>query len=164
MGGAANVVPKVVDTTDECIVALHHDILIQLWHKNLTEEGVRQVRRAVQSVDDQFQYVVVIVEPSATTPKGHARTELDALARLIAARPTAVVFEGQGFGAAAVRGTVVAITAATGGVGVIQAVSSIEQAARWLQENWDAKGARHLETGISAVRLRARASTIPLGD
>jgi hypothetical protein len=134
MGGAtASATSTFLLETRQCVVAVRGGLLVQLWRESPTEEGATLVRRAVQEANDQFQIVMVLVEAFAATPKPESRVPLNELSKLIAPRPTAVVYENGGFGAAAVRGTSMAISAASGGTAVIRMMPSIEQAVQWLE-------------------------------
>jgi hypothetical protein len=158
MGGAIeSAVGTFLQVSTECVLAVRGGVLVQLWQDQPTVEGVKLVHLAAQESSEPFQVVVVIVDDSAATPRPEARAALNELSKSLAPAPTAVVYQGSGFGAAAVRGVAMAVSAASGGAAVIKAVSSFEQASQWLETQSKAPGLESLELFVAEMRRRGAA-------
>jgi len=142
----------------ECVLAVRGGVLVQLWQDQPTEEGVKLVRRAAQESREPYQVVVVVVDDPAATPNPEARAELIELSKFLAPAPTAVIYEGSGFGAAAVRGVALAVAAASGGPAVVKTVSSFDQAALWLEQQIKVPGVEGLELFVGEMRRHGAAS------
>jgi hypothetical protein len=99
--------------------ALWRGLLVQCWYETRIEavmEHTAIVKRLFQQ-DPKLFASMIVVAPDSPLPEAPARRELDALARLIWSRCVchAYVYQGTGFGAAAIRAIMLAITTASAG-------------------------------------------------
>lgn len=120
-------------TCPEYTVAVHRAILIQLWRLATTKEGVQLVRRTLAEFADQLQLTMVIIEDGATRPDRDTRAELEVLGRELAPRFAAVVYEGHGFQAAAVRAVMTSISLFTRSALPSRIFSSTCDAVDWMR-------------------------------
>lgn len=91
--------------------ARYHDLVLQLWHRDTTLEGVASLRAAIDKVaaeSPQGLRLLVVVEPGASMPPAESRAGIAAFMRDYAKsiRATSLAFEGSGFRAASVRAVV----------------------------------------------------------
>jgi hypothetical protein len=141
------------------LAAVHGGVLLQRYYGIPSEESIKNTRAALQSVLEQFQMSLVIVEDPAALPNQAARAELELLTKVLIPRPVAVVYEGSGFGAAAVRGIVMALNAASPGQVVAKMASSVAQGVEWLKQQGQAPGLHDFEAFLADVRKRVKERT-----
>lgn len=106
---------QVVDNTDDHAIAVWRDVVVILWKRETTLDGVAATGRGVKAAlkgSPEGAALMTIVEAGAAMPPAEAR---DALARQLAEhgehiRCSAVVYEGAGFRAAAVRSVVTGLS------------------------------------------------------
>jgi hypothetical protein len=115
----------------EHVVAVYEGILLQIWRTATPVDGVKLVRKTLRDFDKQIQLTIVILEDGAIRPDRDARMELDSLGREIAPRPAVVVYEGDGFKAAAVRAVMTSIGLFTRQALRSRVFGSTESALEW---------------------------------
>src|SRR5688572_18086563 len=120
----------------EYAVVVYQGILIQLWRLETTTEGVRLVRKTLGEFRQQIELTMVILEDGATRPDRHAREELEALGRELAPRFAAVVYEGHGFKAAAVRAVMTSIGLFTRSALPSRIFSTTASAVEWMRKTY----------------------------
>jgi hypothetical protein len=127
-----SVAPAFRRVLPEYAVVVYQGILIQLWRVATSTEGVRLVRKTLAEFDRQIELTMVVIEDGAARPDGSARSELDALGKALAPRFAAVVFEGHGFKAAAVRAVMTSIGLFTRSALPSRIFSNTDDAIQWL--------------------------------
>lgn len=118
----------------EYAVVVYEGILLQLWRTATTADGVRLVRKTLKDFAQQIRFTVVVIEDGATTPGSEARAELQALAAELVPRFAAVVYEGDGFRAAAVRAVITSILLFTRQALPVKIFSSTASATEWARK------------------------------
>lgn len=147
------VAPAFQRITPEYAVVVYQSILIQLWRVETSSDGVRLVRRTLAEFGSQIALTMVVIEDGATRPDRGARSELEALGKELAPRFAAVVFEGHGFKAAAVRAVMTSIGLFTRSSLPSRIFSSTDGAIEWMMRAYpDVPGVDSVD-GILA-RLR----------
>ena len=156
---------KVV-TPDYCI-ATWSSVLVLIWRVNTTMDAVAAVRHEIEALGrahPQGIGLLTIVEQAAPVPSSEAR---NGLARTLAdfgkiIRHSAVVHEGSGFRAAAIRGVVTGLTMLARPPYPHKVFSTLDSAALWLASGLRAAGidcdAEDLSTAVRDVRVRVAAS------
>jgi hypothetical protein len=91
--------------------ARYQDLVLQIWHKQTTREGVAALRGAIANVAKDSRdglRLLVVVEPEAAMPSRESRSDIAAFMTDYKAsiRATALAFEGTGFRAASIRAVV----------------------------------------------------------
>jgi hypothetical protein len=150
-------------TPDYCI-ATWNAILILIWRAETTLDAVVAVRRELDALGRVFPSgigLLTIVEQAAPVPPGEVRS---ALARVLAdygasIRHSAVVHEGSGFRAAAIRGVVTGLTMLARPPYPHKVFAAIEEGCAWLahglatRAGWDVDG-EQLLLAVNDLRLR----------
>jgi hypothetical protein len=126
------------------VVVLEHDYCIATWgpvyivifRHETTMEGVRAVEQRLQEFHRLTSHgaFITIVEANAPLPEAHVRDALASLLKKMASfiRSSAVVHEGSGFRAAAVRGVVTGLTLLARQPYPHRIFARFDDAARWL--------------------------------
>jgi hypothetical protein len=91
--------------------ARYQDLVLQLWHRDTTLDGVAALRAAIGQVARESAEglrLLIVVEPGASMPPAESRAGIAAFMRDYAKniRATSLAFEGTGFRAASVRAVV----------------------------------------------------------
>lgn len=123
-------------THDHLVVSWERCLAI-VWRQITTVQGVFALDRALREQRDRYHsglYLLTVVEETAALPDAQAR---DAVARFLRSasgtvRMSAVVHEGTGFRAAAVRSVVTAISHLARLPYPHEIFATVEQAAAWL--------------------------------
>jgi hypothetical protein len=134
----------------EHAVAVYEGILLQLWRTATTADGVKLVRRTLREFDKQIQLTIVILEDGAIRPDRDARLELDSLGKEIAPRPAMIVYEGDGFKAAAVRAVMTSIGLFTRQALRSRVFGSTESALEWTCKTYPRVAGVHTVRGFLA--------------
>ncbi|SRR5258706_6803879 len=148
---------------DYCMASWHR-FYIDIWRVNTTLEGVRQLKAGFAAfAADQPAGVglLTIVQPYAPLPPSDARAELAAFLAGAASsiKWSAVVHEGVGFRAAAVRGVVTGLTMLARPPYPHKVFATVAQACHWFANNFheDGKAVLNGPEMISAMsELRKR--------
>jgi hypothetical protein len=119
-------------TTARC-----QDLVLQLWHKQTTLEGVAALRGAIGSVAEESPQglrLLIVVEPAASMPPRDARAKIaDFMTDYKSSiRATALAFEGVGFRAASIRAVVTGLNLLAHHPFPYGVFSSIPEALNWL--------------------------------
>jgi hypothetical protein len=108
---------RVRAATPNHIVGTWHDVSVAVWRKETTVEGIRASEQCFEEVCSRYPsgaYMLTVVEETASLPPPEVRRALTAvLHRSKRVVLSAVVYEGKGFRAAAVRGVVTGLTVLT---------------------------------------------------
>jgi hypothetical protein len=157
-----SVVPAFQRISPEYAVVVHQGILIQLWRVATSIEGVRLVRKTLADFDSQIELTMVVIEDGATRPDRGARSELDALGKELAPRFAAVVFEGHGFKAAAVRAVMTSIGLFTRSALPSRIFSSTDGAIEWMMRAYpDVPGVDSVDGVLARLRPPAASQRRP---
>ena len=106
---------RIIHHDDDLSTAVWRDVFVSIWHRNTTVEGVGVCERSVAEIRKDLPRgcsSISIIEPGAPMPTAKAREALSAFLRNVGdvVNQSAVVYEGAGFRAAAVRSVVTGIT------------------------------------------------------
>lgn len=130
----------------EHAVVVYEGILLQLWRTETTVGGVTLMRKTLKDYASQIDLTFVILEDGAVRPSKEARAALDLLGTELAPRFAAVIYEGEGFGSAAVRAVMTGIGVFTRQALRSKVFSSTEDAVAW------ARAAYPEVTGVQTVQ------------
>lgn len=116
--------------------ARYQDLVLQLWHKQTTLDGVAALRTAIGKVADESKEglrLLIVVEPGAAMPPREARGKIaDFMTDYRASiRATALAFEGEGFRAASIRAVVTGLNLLTHHPFPYGVFSTIPEALNW---------------------------------
>lgn len=137
----------------EYAIVVHFGVLIQLWRTVTPVAGVQEVRKTLAKFADQIRLTMVIIEDGATQPDREARVELAALGKELAPRFAAVVYEGHGFRAAAVRAVMTSIGLFTRSALPSRVFSSTDAALQWMRGHHpDVPGLDSLDSLLAELR------------
>ena|SRR5258706_8711818 len=125
---------------DYCMASWHR-FYIDIWRVNTTIEGVRVLKAGFAKFAAEHPGgvgLLTIVEPRAPLPPSDARDALAAYLAEAAAsiKYSAVVFEGDGFRAAAVRGVVTGLTLLARPPYPHKVFANVQQAVGWFSANF----------------------------
>ena len=149
--------------TRDHLVATWQSVLILVWRDQTTLVGIKSAERFYDSLaatNPGGVFLLNIVEPGAPVPKAEVRAAMAAFLAKRANRMilSAVVHEGSGFHAAAVRSVVTGLALLTKLPYRHKVFATVEAAASWFAANspvargW---GAVALSTAVAEVRMRA---------
>ncbi|HBQ16494.1 MAG TPA: hypothetical protein DEF51_36955 [Myxococcales bacterium] len=104
--------PRVADESDHHVVGLWNNIVYTVWRQETTTRGIRAIERVVREHDDGPLLALSVVTDQATMPPGEVREQLARVMLSFGQKVarSALVFEGTGFRAAAVRSVVSGIS------------------------------------------------------
>jgi len=160
--GTLTTAPARVDAVspDYCM-AKWKQFYIDIWRVNTTLAGLRILKSSFDEFRQSFPEgvgLITIVEPGARLPATDARQGLGQLLADAAGsiRFSAVVFEGGGFRASAVRGVVASLTLLARPPFPHRVFATATEACAWFQRGFgsDQVSAKELETAISDLRRR----------
>jgi hypothetical protein len=135
-------------------IAVYRDVFVLVWRHDTTMEGCAAVRHdlfEMAQTRPKGLALITIVEELAPMPPAESRQELakiltDASDHI---RASAVVFEGTGFRAAAVRSVVVGLTMLARQKFPHKVFGNLPDAASWMHATWGDS----LENGCSVAQL-----------
>ncbi len=143
----------------EFTIALHGSVLVLVWHGRTTLLGVQAARKL--SAPSSVEMTLVLVEKVMHPPDALTKRELSSWAKDFNPRSVAVVFEGQGFAAAAVRAVIVGIRAFKTTRGTSEIFASVHAATAWLKQNHPrAAGIDDLASYVATLRRPGRQRTL----
>ncbi len=120
-------------------VALWGDVVIVVWRREMRVDALRALGVTMGVLAQKSKIGLlgrfVVVEQAAARPSKEARDELVRMTREYPVAFTAYVFEGDGFGAAAVRGIVTGVRIQSRSSSPVHVHASIADAARWVAAN-----------------------------
>lgn len=127
----------VVEVTNDYLIVTFRNILVTIWKQETTLDGVSRIRETRNALADRFPsnvLLLTVVEEGAPMPPP---AERDALADFLkgSARKvarSAVVNEGAGFRAAAIRSIVTGLTMLTKLPFSHETFATVDEAVRWL--------------------------------
>lgn len=127
----------VYEVTGDHAVASFHDVFVIVWRHRTTHEGVRACHRGFakfSAAHPRSAGLVTVVEVGAPLPPPDVR---QAIANLLASfapivKASALVHEGEGFRAAAVRGVVTGLTMLATVPYPHRVFATVEDGARWM--------------------------------
>jgi hypothetical protein len=124
-------------------IGVHGGALVLLWHGRASIEGVKAARNL--SATDEIQIALVIIE-KALPPPSDVQHEVNLWGRDFSPRPVALVYEKDGFAAAAVRTIMIGVQLFTKKRHASQLFSSVATAIDWLKQR------SHQVDGIDDLR------------
>lgn len=134
-------------------------VLVLVWRRESTRSAVMDAMRAVQALRALHPGglgIIVVVEPTAAPPSGEIRRALaETLGSLgPVVKRSALVHEGTGFRAAAVRAVVTGLSAIAQQPYPHQVFDSVDLAATWVMQGLprEATSAEELREAIGALR------------
>lgn len=138
-------------------------LFILVWRDNTTVEGVERLRRTFREWAADMEgplALITVVQDNCPMPPADARTDLGRWLGEISDRvqASAVVYEGQGFRSASVRGVVTGLTMIARQAYPHKVFATVAEGAAWLGTMASSRGVRDISgEGIAtAVRtLRA---------
>lgn len=146
---------KIRASAPEFTIAVHGSVLVLVWHGRTTLQGVQAARQL--SGTPAVELALVLVEKVTHAPDPLTSRELKMWAAEFSPRRVAVVFEGQGFAAAAVRAVIVGIRALKTARGTSELFASISAAAAWLKKHHSATpGVADLPSYVETLRTARR--------
>ncbi|WP_394829521.1 hypothetical protein [Pendulispora albinea] len=156
------VAPARVDAVspDYCL-ARWNQFYIDIWRVNTTMAGLRIMAKSFEEFTKGYPEgvgVITIVEPGAPLPPAEARQTLgqflaDAEGRI---RFSAVVYEGGGFRASAVRGVVSSLILLARPPYPHRVFATATEACTWFQRGFGAEAVNGKELEIAIADLRRR--------
>lgn len=154
--------PTIVVVDEDHCVAYWKNVFIQVWRQNPVEQKTRRMRAEGQRFLDATKGPVgalVVVEPTCKTPEESARVHSIAFIRDLGTRGKGIglVFEGEGFLAAASRAVMVGLMSAANFAIPYQIVRSVAQGQLFLESSLPHGWVR----GELAVAVEAVRSSIP---
>lgn len=128
--------PIIHSSSDIHCVATWEGLIIQLWIGGTPAHAVRDVRNLARQMGDSFLIAIVVIAANAEMPNEEARAELSAFSKEAGSvtRRAAIVFEGAGFRASAVRSIMVGLTFAANITMKYKIFATVSEGARWLAE------------------------------
>ncbi len=140
-------------------IALFGSVLIGVWIRTEVEAlraMERFVEQAAPSAPDGRLALFVVVEPHAIAPSASAREELSRIRRASRIALTALVYEGDGFGAALVRGITTSLNVLERGKTHTHIFADVPSAARWIRTSApEYGGGEALEAAVRGLRARS---------
>jgi hypothetical protein len=151
------IAPEILALDGQRCFAMWRGLLVQYWYETrlaAVQEHSAIVTRLFQREPGPFASLIVVA-PNSPLPEKEARKQLDALAKQIWSRCVchAYVYQGSGFGAAAVRAIMLAITTASAGNVATKVCATLPEALEFMAPRLDPK-----RFGTSAERAEALAS------
>lgn len=127
---------EVLSSTVDFTSARYEDLVLQIWHKDTTLEGVSAFRSCVDGVARDHRErarVLIVVEPRASMPPREARSAIAAVMmdHRENIRASGLAFEGTGFGAASIRAVVTGLNLLTHHPFPYRVFPSIPEALSW---------------------------------
>lgn len=128
---------EVIDVTKDHLISTWRNVLILVWKHETTTDGVHKLKSTYQSLAEKYPknvFLLTIVEQDAPMPPSPVRV---ALADFLASCGgkmvlSAVVHEGSGFRAAAVRSVVTGLAMMANLPYPHKVFANVDDAARWL--------------------------------
>jgi hypothetical protein len=141
-------------------IALFGPLLIGVWIRTEVD-ALRDMQKIIEQAAPRAPHgrlgLFVVVEPHSTTPSPAARGELSRIRRASAIAMTALVYEGDGFGAALVRGITTSLNLLERSSTHTHIFADVASAARWILTSApEYGGGEPLETAVRSLRARAR--------
>lgn len=146
---------RIQASAPEFTIALHGSVLVLVWHGRTTLLGVQTARKL--SAPPNVEMTLVLVEKVMHPPDPLTKRELSSWARDFSPRSVAVVFEAEGFVAAATRAVIVGIRALKTTRGTSEIFASVHAATAWLKQNHPrAEGVADLGSYVETLRRHGR--------
>jgi hypothetical protein len=116
--------------------ARYQDLVLQIWHKQTSLEGVAALRAAIAKVANESREgmrLLIVVEREAAMPQRDSRSKIAAFMTDYkgSIRATSLAFEGTGFRAASIRAVVTGLNLLTQHPFPYGVFSSIPEALSW---------------------------------
>ncbi len=160
--------PEITALDKNHCMAVWESLFICIWRNETTMAGARISREGIRALAESRPKGIAllnVVEPNAPAPPSEVRA---ALARIMvdfghALKGSAVVHEGSGFRAAAVRGVVTGLTLLARPPFPHKVFATVEEASDWLavslqkSEGWEWSGARLIDA-VADLRVRIQKS------
>ena len=161
--------PKVLDAQTDYTLGTYGDVFIVIWRQDTTLSGVAELGRCFDRFAagmPQGVGLLTVIEPAASLPSSSAREALAAFMRDNGnrIRTSAVVFEGSGFRAAAVRSVVVGLTMLANQPFPHRVFSTVERTRDWFLEKLgderQVRSASGLGGAVETIRGAAAAAAV----
>ena len=144
--------------TAEYAVASWGPVFICIWEKNTPPEGVERALALANSLRPGSKIATMVVIPEGSPmPEPAAREKLQQLMSDLDARSvgTAMVQEGSGFRAAAVRAVLTGVHFVSRSKAPCQIFDTVESASHWLDGLLGQRlDGRHLQERVASLRAR----------
>lgn len=156
--------PDVIKVDPDFALASWNDVFMVIWRVNTTVEGARALRReclGFAAKRPEGIALLTIVEEGAPMPAPESR---EVIARFLgdaseSIRASAVIFEGDGFRAAAVRSVVIGLTMLARQKYPHKVFAAVEDGATWLErELREYFGGSFTADGLCNATTRVRAA------
>ncbi|HEY4016703.1 MAG TPA: hypothetical protein VGM06_25380 [Polyangiaceae bacterium] len=138
-------------------IASFGPLLLSVWKRETTVEALQGMEQLIPGIAQEAPEgrvgLFVVVEPHASMPSSEARAELSRIRRTSAIGLTALVFEGDGFAAALVRGVTTSLNLLERGRTRTHIFANVSSAAAWIATAHVAYGGgAELEAATKALR------------
>ena len=153
--------PEIVSLGRDHAIGIWHCFLIQIWRHGTSLDCARTVRDAAKRLAAEREgalATIIVVESGAAMPDGDTRAELarmvdDQKGRMVAA---ALVHEGSGFRAAAVRAVMTGMMTLAKQPFPHHVVANVADGAKWLatRERLPAGDVAEIERVVEALRAK----------
>lgn len=142
---------------DDHRLALFGPLLLSVWIGVTRIDALcvmeRLIEESARDAPEGRLGLFVVVEPHATAPSSAARDELARIRRTNSIGLTALVYEGDGFGAALVRGITTGLNLLERGRSRTHIFADVATAARWVETTTPGYGGgSELETAVHTLR------------
>lgn len=148
---------RIHEITQEYCLATHRNVLLQIWTRSTPLQGARSARRVARELAARQQgqlATLVIVPVDSAMPDAETRQELSLLIADLGpnAAALALVHEGTGFRAAALRAVLTSITFLAQKKVPEHVCSSVDEAVGWLGQRVVGINTKALIQAVSEVR------------
>ena len=138
-------------------LALFGPLLISVWLQETRIAALQAMQEVIENSARDAPGgrlgLFVVVEPHATTPSSAVRDELARMRRTSSIALTALVHEGNGFGAALVRGITTGLNLLEGSKSHTHVFADVTSAARWIETTApEHGGGRPLAAAVRELR------------
>ncbi len=148
---------RILSEDDAHVAALCGRTFIVVWKGAITLPAVtalgESLREAARSSRGERLGSLSVVEAGHPVPTPEARDRSIVLMREVPIAYAAIVYEGTGFGAAAVRGVITGIALVVGSALPMRVLPTVAEAARWAAATSPEHGtAREIEAAVAWLR------------
>ena len=161
---------KIIELTDDHIVATWQNVVILVWKRETTTAALDALRKAHDQVAAKHEgavFLLTIVEERAPMPPSATRDALAGFLKMLerSVELSAVVHEGAGFRAAAVRSVVTGVSLVARLPYPHKVFATVAEAAAWFgpnsRRNLKAWHPKALIDSVAELRARAAAEPSP---
>jgi hypothetical protein len=158
---------RLVADADHCIASFG-PLLLSVWMRETRLDALQGMERLIGDIARDAPNgrvgLFVVVEPHAAMPSSEARSELSRIRRTSAIGLTALVYEGDGFSAALVRGVTTSLNLLERGHTRTHIFATVALASEWIATTSpEYGGGRELEAATRSLRASFGAGQTPSG-